>query len=94
MFDITMTDDGSVSLVGRLDAAQARKAEEVLAKISSPLRIDFTGLEYISSGGLSVLLITYKRLSDQGHSLKLVNMSPHVREVFHYARLDKVFDIE
>ena len=83
MFDITMTDEGNVSLSGRLDAAQARKAEDILAEISGPCRIDFTGLEYISSGGLSVLLITYKRLSDQGHSLKLVNMSPHVREVFH-----------
>jgi len=94
MFDITITDHGHVTLAGRLDAAQAARAEKELARVNGPCRIDCADLEYISSGGLSALLITYKRLSDQGHPLKLVNLRPHVRDVFHYARLDRVFDIE
>ncbi len=94
MFNIKIENDGEVMLYGRFDAAQAEKAESMLMKIDSPTTIDFTHLEYISSAGLSVLISTYKRLQQQGHSIKLTNMSKHVRDIFHYSRLDRIFEIE
>ena len=94
MFDITLTQEGAVHLSGRLDASQVEKAETVLGRLSSSTVIDFKDLEYISSAGLGILLKTQKRLSESGNALKLINMNKMIRDVFHIARFDLIFEIE
>lgn len=94
MFDIRINEQGDVVLSGRLDAAQTDKATEVLNKITASANVDFKDLQYISSAGLGVLLATQKRLSQSGGKLKLVNMNSHIRDVFHYARFDMIFEIQ
>jgi len=94
MFDITLTQEGAVHLSGRLDASQVEKAETVLGRLSSSTVIDFKDLEYISSAGLGILLKTQKRLSESGNALKLINMNKMIRDVFHIARFDLIFQIE
>lgn len=85
--------DGRVIVSGRLDAAQAKKAQELLDAIPSPRELDCAGLEYISSAGLGLLLRTQKRVMAQGASLRLVNVSNHIRDVFRYSGFDKIFQI-
>jgi anti-sigma B factor antagonist len=94
MFDIRTGKDGRILLSGRFDASQVEKAIRVFESLDGSPIIDFSGLTYISSGGLGVLLGTEKRLRQAGGSLRLVNMDNHVRELFKYAGLDKVFDVE
>ena len=94
MFDIEVVENGQVKLVGRLDASQVERAQQVLDQVEGPTVADCSGLEYISSAGISVLLITFKRLSDAGHSFRLVKVSDRIRNVFRYAGLDKIFTIE
>ena len=94
MFDILKKDDNTVILEGRFDAAQTGMAENILSEISTSCTVDFAKLEYISSAGLGVLIATYKRLNKDGFSMKLINMSNHIKDIFHYARLDKIFDIQ
>jgi anti-anti-sigma factor len=83
-----------VRLEGRLDAAQAARAQAVLDSIEGPCVIECDSLEYISSAGLGVLLATYKRLSASGHTMRLVGMRRLVREVFRYSRMDTLFQID
>ena len=94
MFEVRFEGDGRVRLVGRLDASQAEAATAALRRLDGPSVADFSELEYISSAGLSVILLTYKRLHEAGHSLLLVNLSPRIRNVFGYAGLDRVLRIE
>ncbi|HLE33475.1 MAG TPA: STAS domain-containing protein [Bacteroidota bacterium] len=94
MFDIRMNEHGDVVLSGRLDAAQTEKALEVLNKITKSVMVDFKELDYISSAGLGVLLATQKRLSQSGNRLKLINMNSHIKDVFHFARFDMIFEIQ
>ena len=94
MFDIRIEDGGNVVLSGRLDAAQVEKAHEVLNRVTKSTIVDFKDLQYISSAGLGVLLAAQKRLSQTGSRLKLINMSSHIKDVFHYARFDMIFEIE
>lgn len=94
MLELTEGPDGAVLLSGRLDASQVQKAKDGLAGLDGPSILDFSGLEYISSAGIGVILATYKRLHDAGHSLRLVNMTDRIRNVFQYAGLDRVFTIE
>ena len=93
MFDVRFAEDGSVQLVGRFDAAQNEKATELLDKVVTSTVIDFRELTYISSAGLGVLLGLQKRLVDSGHKLRLVNLNPHIRELFRLARFDTIFEI-
>ncbi len=94
MFSATMNDEGEVLLVGRLDASQVDTASVVLDAVTATCRVNFEGLEYISSAGLGLLLKTQKRLSLSGHSLILTRMNKLVRDVFRIARFDVVFRIE
>ena len=61
---------------------------------SGAATLDCTGLQYISSAGLGVLLKTQKRLSAAGGKLKLTGLSRHLRDVFQYSGFDRIFDIE
>lgn len=79
---------------GRLDASQAERARAVLRTIDETCVIDFADLEYISSLGLGVLLEAQKRLMGAGAGLRLRNLNEHLREIFHLAGFDTVFDIE
>ena len=94
MFEIKSAGKGEIALRGRLDAAEAEKALETLRAISAPTTADCSELEYISSAGIGVIVETHKRLLDAGHSLKLVKLTPRVRNVFTYAGLHKFLVIE
>jgi anti-sigma B factor antagonist len=94
MFDIRINEQGDVVLTGRLDAAQTDKAAEVLNKVTGSVTVDFKDLQYISSAGLGILLAAQKRLGQSGNKLKLINMAKNIRDVFHYARFDMIFEIQ
>ena len=94
MFDIDFNNSGAVVLSGRLDAAQAAKAQEFLDRILDECVVDMSALEYISSAGLGVLLKTHKRLMDNSSELKLINVNSHINDIFRYSGFDKLFIIE
>jgi len=94
MFDIKVTPEQEIKLIGRFDALQKNKALQIFSSVQRTATIDFQDLEYISSAGLSVLLATQKRLKNQGQQLILKNMSQHVREIFRYAGFDMIFEIQ
>ena len=90
MLEIDVQPGGCVRLSGRLDAAQADRAKEALQSLNEPTTIDLTDLDYVSSAGLGVLVQTYKRLRDSGHSFRITNMKPRIRSVFVYAGAERV----
>ena len=93
MFDITMNGQGEVVVSGRLDAAQADTAQAFLDQIENGCVMDMAALDYISSAGLGVLLRTHKRLMGAGSGLELVNVNPHINDIFSYSGFDKLFVI-
>ena len=94
MFEIRVESVGQVALTGRFDAAESERALQVFRGLSGPLVVDCAGLDYVSSAGIAVFMDTYKRLSTGGHSLRLVNLTPRVRNVFTYAGLDKLLGLQ
>lgn len=93
MFEIVLADDGTVVVEGRLDAAQAVKAQTFLDQVEGQCVLDMSKLEYISSAGLGVLLKTHKRLMGVGSGIKLINVSHHIHDIFRYSGFDKLFEI-
>ncbi len=93
MFDASIPEEGKARLSGRFDAAQVEKARAVFDQVNVSTVVDFGELEYISSAGLGILLMTQRRLRESGKGLKLINMNKHIRDVFQYAGFDKIFEI-
>ena len=94
MFDISVSGDGIIKLSGRLDSNQVSMTREVLEKVGTTTTVDFAELRYISSAGLGLLLATQKRLNDKGQKLEIVNMTPHISDIFTIAGFDFIFDIK
>ena len=93
MLEIRFADDGRIHMIGKLDASQSQKASEALGRINESIVLDLSELNYISSAGLGVLIAVSQRLTKEGKTLKLVNVNDHIRNIFHYARLETLFDI-
>lgn len=94
MFEIRVEANGLVRLSGRLDASESDHAQSVLRGLDTSLTLDCSKLDYISSAGIGVFIETYKRLHASGHSLKLVHLLPRVRNIFTYAGLNRILNIE
>lgn len=94
MFRIEHGQGGAIVVTGRLDAANAPRAQEFLDRVEGACTLDLGALEYISSAGLGVLLRTHKRLTGAGQGLRLVNVSNHINDIFAYSGFDKLFEIE
>lgn len=94
MIELAFSDDGTICIKGRFDAAQADKAKAFLDSVTESCTLDMTHLDYISSAGLGILLATYKRLDDEGKTIILKNMNNHIRRIFKISGLDTLFTIE
>ena len=93
MFNINEKEQGVVLMSGRLDAAQAERAQVFMDQVEEPHTIDFAELDYISSAGLAVLLRTQKHLMAKGSGLRIVNISPQIMDIFRYAGFDQIFQV-
>lgn len=99
--EISQERDGDVVVVrlsGRLDSSAASSAEEQLGAALSGtpprLAIDMSGLAYISSAGLRVLLVMAKKVQQQKGKVVLGGLAENVREVFSVSGFDTIFTIE
>ena len=82
-------------MAGRLDGTQSETALKFMNGLPQPQVIDLARLEYIASAGLRVFLLTQKRVKAAGigKGLKLINVSPSIYDIFHYAGFDQILDI-
>ena len=95
MFDIRLGPAGEVVMAGRLDGTQCDAALKFMNGLAQPQVIDLAQLEYIASAGLRVFLLTQKRVKAEGSGtgLKLINVSPPIYDIFHYAGFDQILDL-
>jgi len=85
---------------GRIDHATAEGFKAELAPYLSAcgvgrdrLVIDMSGVEYISSVGLRVLMLASKQSKGQGCTLAVCGLQPVVREIFAISRFDLVLQV-
>lgn len=96
--DITL-DDGvqQVTLAGRLDSVTSSSLEKTLQPLfetaGARTLVDFSGLSYVSSAGLRVILMAAKRAKQSQGKLVLCGLLPHVREVFEISGFLKILNV-
>ena len=98
--DIAESSHGSVLVLsprGRLDSTGAPEFERLVrAKLAAGHRrlvIDLGALDYVSSAGLRVLLVTAKALKAERGRMALCRLEPPVLEVFRVSGFDRIFTI-
>lgn len=99
--EITRREQDGVHIVavsGQLNPGTAPEAEKTIDDILSGgarhLLFDLSGLSYLSSGGLRVILITAKKIEAAGGRMVLCAMQDYVREVFEISGFTSFMDIE
>ena len=86
--------------VGQIDHANAQALQQALAPTlkdppagTAALILDFTGIEYISSMGLRVLMMAAKQMRARGARVAVTNLRPVVKEIFDIARFNHVTEV-
>ena len=82
---------------GRLDTVTSPVLEQELQQYLDGVQyvtMDFTEVEYITSGGLRVLLATDQILEDRGGNLRVIHVNEHILEVFQLVGFMEIVDVE
>lgn len=95
---INKTQDASIltiSIEGRIDTTTAPELEKEIDAIAdiTELVLDFSGVDYISSAGLRVILKAQKLMNQLG-KMKLVNVKDDVMDVFDITGFLDILTIE
>ena len=85
-----------LAIKGRLDTMSSPELEAVILNELegiTELTLDLAGLDYVSSAGLRVLLRAQKKMAAAG-TMKLVNVSPIIMEIFEITGFSEILTIE
>lgn len=86
------------TLEGELDTAAAAATEEALKPLynsgGKDIIIDCTGLEYIASSGLRILLLVLKEAKANGCRVVLRHVNDEIMNVFKMTGLNTLFEFE
>jgi len=90
--------EGTVlSVNGRIDTSAAPELEQAITREigqgNRKILLDFSGVPYISSGGLRVILATAKKLKQPGDKFGLCSLSPEVFKILKLAGFTTIFSI-
>lgn len=86
----------NVAVSGRLDTVTSAELKGKLDEIeyeNVDIDFDFTGVEYISSAGLRLVIALQKQATETGNKLVIKNINKVVAEVFKVSGLDKILTI-
>lgn len=75
----------TLEITGRLDTTTAPNLESVINELSDDTKeliFDMSGVEYISSAGIRVLLGAYKKMNLNNGIMRIEKANDMVREVF------------
>ena len=88
------------ALAGNIDHQNARLLQDALSPVLSeagdrntPVVLDFSGVEYISSMGLRVLMVAAKQMRSNNVSISVAALQPFVLEIFEIARFRHVLPV-
>ncbi len=86
---IAATQFGSVD-----DEPTGESLISLLGGVNKPLLVlDFANVSFLSSIGLALLVRLHKSLVANGRRLSILNLQPHIYEVFNVTRLNTVLEV-
>lgn len=87
-----------VPLEGEIDLHVSERVEHCLASIikkrPDSVVVDLSGVTFIDSSGMAVLIRAMQNMKEYGGKLTLSGMNDKVRPIFEISQLDQVFVID
>ena len=87
----------TMQIEGRIDTVTSQDLEgEITSEFDNfnSLILDFENVEYISSAGLRVLILTESKLKEKNGSLELINVNDTIKEILRMSGIDKLLTIQ
>ena len=85
----------TLEVTGRLDTTTAPNLESVINELSDDTKeliFNMSGVEYISSAGIRVLLGAYKKMNLRQGAMRIEKANDMVREVFEMTGLSQMLE--
>jgi anti-sigma B factor antagonist len=86
-----------IDIVGDVTAASEQQLMEAFAKASEGrtrvVALNFTGLEYMNSGGIGLLVTLLVRANRQRQRLAVFGLNDHYRQILSLTRLDEAISL-
>ena len=85
----------TLEITGRLDTTTAPNLESAINELledTKELVFDMSGVEYISSAGIRVLLGAYKKINSAQGKIRIEKVNDMVREVFEMTGLSQMLE--
>ena len=88
--------DLTITLSGRLDTMTSRQLEAELSALEgkSFVTLNFSGIDYVSSAGLRVLLAMQKKMNAARGRMKLIHVKSDVNDIFEMTGFADILTIE
>lgn len=87
----------SIAIVGDVTAASENALMDAYSEATRggarSIVLDFTGLDYMNSGGIGLLVTLLVRVQRHGQRLLATGLSEHYREIFALTRLDEAIEL-
>jgi anti-sigma B factor antagonist len=94
---VSQPEPNIISLEGEIDLHESPNLRENLRPLieakTPRIYVDMTGVTYIDSSGLAVLIDGMQRIANYGGKFGLIGIRPSVKTVLEIARLDQVFRV-
>lgn len=84
-------------LEGRLDTSNSSELEKAVnetLETTDDIELDLSKLEYTSSSGLRVFLLTQKKVSEKGGNLVVSNVNEYIMEIFDITGFSSILNIK
>ncbi len=97
--EITTREQDGITIIdisGRLDASNSKEAENIILAAEgeeSKVILNLENLEYISSAGLRVLLLSAKKARSGHGKICIVSLTENVKDVFEISGFSAIFEI-
>ncbi|VAW33520.1 hypothetical protein MNBD_DELTA03-756 [hydrothermal vent metagenome] len=86
-----------IMITGELDEQGAEQLKEaftaLLAQAPTVVKINLIGTEIMGSSAIGKILLFYKNFTVGGGRLSVINLAPHLLELFKELKLDSLFPI-
>ena len=84
-----------IAIVGEVTAASEGALADAYARSGTrgPLVLDFTGLAYMNSSGIGLVVTLLVRARRQGRRMLAFGLTDHYRQIFELTRLDEAIEI-
>ena len=87
----------TLEITGRLDTTTAPNLQSVVNELSEDTKelvFDMSGVEYISSAGIRVLLSAYKKMNSNQGKIRIEKVNDMVSEIFEMTGLSEMLNGE